>query len=233
MKRAVVIQHLAFEDLGSLEPALQASHYSIELLHAGVDRIDDIDGVAPELLIVLGGPIGVYETANYPFIEDELQLLRRRLDAKRRTLGICLGAQLIAAALGARVFPGSRGKEIGWSALQPASHSAADSVLAPLFEPDIQVLHWHGDTFELPSGAKHLAASEEYAQQAFAIDDHVLALQCHPEVQLKNLERWYIGHTVELNHAGVSIPALRKQGQLHAQRLEQAAMMLWTDWLNR
>jgi GMP synthase (glutamine-hydrolysing) len=231
MKHAAVIQHLAFEDLGSLEPALRAANYAIEWMHAGVDDLAAYNGIAPDLLIVLGGPIGVYDTTDYPFIADELRLLAPRLAAKRRTLGICLGAQLIAAALGARVFPGDNGKEIGWSALQPASADAKHSVIASLFEQDVQVLHWHGDTYELPPGATHLAASGHYEQQAFSVGNHTLAFQCHPEVQLKNLERWYIGHTVELGKANVSIPTLREASRAHASRLEKAANVLWERWL--
>ncbi|MBL8267272.1 glutamine amidotransferase [Steroidobacter sp.] len=231
MKRAVVIQHLAFEDLGSLQPALHTAGYSIQYLQAGVDRLDDFNPLEAELLVVLGGPIGVYETAEYPFLADELTLLSRRLAARRPTLGICLGAQLIAAALGARVFAGTNGKEIGWSPLQPASELAPKSVLAPLFAPGVEVLHWHGDTYELPHGATHLAASAQYPQQAFSVDDFALALQFHPEVQPANLERWFIGHAFELAKASVSVPQLRERSRSLCATLEQAAHSVWTQWL--
>src|SRR5690242_20401711 len=116
MRSATVIQHVAFEDLGTLEPALQAAGFTLQRLQAGVDDLC-IDPVACDLLIVLGGPVGVYERQAYPWIEDELALLRARLTAGAATLGICLGAQLMAAALGAEVYAGRHGKEIGWSPL--------------------------------------------------------------------------------------------------------------------
>src|SRR5574340_850686 len=103
MPTAVVIRHVAFEDLGLLEPMLAARGIDPRWLDAGVDDLASIDPAGAALLVVLGGPIGVYETDRYPWLEAQLAWLRRRLDARRPTLGICLGAQLIAAALGAKV----------------------------------------------------------------------------------------------------------------------------------
>lgn len=231
MKHALVIQHLAFEDLGTLRPALLAAGFKIEMLQAGVDDLHALDAIEPELLVVLGGPIGVYEQNTYPFLSDEIGLLARRLAARRPTLGICLGAQLMAAALHAPVAPGKNGKEIGWAPISPAEHTHNSSLLAPLFDAGLKVLHWHGDSFELPHGVKHLARSEQYPNQAFAIDDFGLALQFHPEVEVAQLERWYIGHATELNCAHIAIPQLRAAGHLNGPRLERAATLLWQNWL--
>lgn len=226
MKQAVIIRHLAFEDLGSLAPALSAAGYAVHYLEAGVDALDA--AVAADLLVVLGGPIGVYEDELYPFLRDELALIRNRLQAGRPVLGICLGAQLMAAALGARVYAG-HGKEIGWSAITPIA--AEDNVLAPLFAAGVQVLHWHGDTFDLPAGVRHLAASALYPHQAFAVGRHGLALQFHPEILGRNVERWLIGHACELGQAKLDIAALRAASQQQAPALERAAAQLWQDWL--
>jgi GMP synthase (glutamine-hydrolysing) len=229
--RAVVIQHVAFEDLGTLGPALRAQGLQIDTVQAGVDSLADISRQPPALLIVLGGPIGVYEHASYPWLLDEIELLAARLSERRPTLGICLGAQLMAAALGSRVYPGERGKEIGWAPVSPAKAGGAANPLAPLFDADVSVLHWHGDTFDLPAGTTHLAATERYPSQAFGIGSHALALQFHAEARASTLERWYIGHAAELSQAGIQVPGLRSGSQRHGPPLERAAEALWTPWL--
>ncbi|MGY6213633.1 glutamine amidotransferase [Methylolobus aquaticus] len=231
MKTAHVIRHVPFEDLGNLAPALAAAGFTMEYREAGLDDLASFDAADPDLLIVLGGPIGVYEERAYPFLADELRLLERRLAADRPTLGICLGAQLIAAALGARVYPGARGKEIGWSTLHPGSDLTAASPLADLVADGVEVLHWHGDTFDLPEGATHLAASTRYQNQAFAWGKRTLALQFHPEVTRAGLERWYIGHACELSQAGLEPAALRAESGIKAPRLAQAAAPFWQAWL--
>jgi GMP synthase (glutamine-hydrolysing) len=105
MKTAIAIRHVHFEDLGSLEPALERAGYRIRYADYGVDDIAALDPVAPDLVVVLGGPIGAYEDDLYPNLKHELNLLEMRLGANRPTIGICLGAQLMARALGARVYP--------------------------------------------------------------------------------------------------------------------------------
>ena len=116
-KTAVAIRHVHFEDLGAFDDVLCGHGYDVRYCDAGIDDIGEVDPLAPDLIIVLGGPIGAYEELAYPFLGQELALLEGRLTAARPTLGICLGAQLIARALGARVYP-APAKEIGWGELQ-------------------------------------------------------------------------------------------------------------------
>lgn len=222
-----VIQHLAFEDLGSFEPVLRQRGHAIEVLQAGVDDVSAAIRQA-ECLVVLGGPIGVYETEAYPFVVDEVEALRERLRARRPTLGICLGAQLMAAALGARVYPGGR-KEIGWGPLQLTSAGRA-SALSHL--EGVPVLHWHGDTFDLPEGCELLASTDLFERQAFSLGPNVLGLQCHPEADARRFERWLIGHAGELASAGIDVRALREQARALGPALERAAQGMLTDWLN-
>ena len=221
-----VVQHLAFEDLGSFEPELRQRGHAIELLQAGVDDVSAAIRRA-ECLVVLGGPIGVYETEAYPFVLDEVEALRERLRARRPTLGICLGAQLMAAALGARVYPGGR-KEIGWGPLSLTQAGQA-SPLAAL--DGVPVLHWHGDTFDLPQGCELLASTDVYERQAFSLGPNVLGLQCHPEADARRFERWLIGHAGELASAGVDVRVLREQAQAFGPGLERAANAVLRDWL--
>ena len=172
----VVVQHVAFEDLGGFAPVLAARGIEPRLLQAGVDALRE-PVLGADLAVVLGGPIGVYENDRYPFLDAEIDALRERLQRGGATLGICLGAQLIAHALGGRVYPGGT-REIGWSTLDLSAAGERSCLAALAGQP---VLHWHGDTFDLPPGATGLASSALYPNQAFAVGERVLALQFHAE----------------------------------------------------
>jgi GMP synthase (glutamine-hydrolysing) len=139
----------------------------------------------------------------------------------------------MAAALNARVYPGAHGAEIGWSPIEAAPRQAdSPEWFAPLLAPGLALLHWHGDTFDLPQGAVHLAKTNRYINQVFAIDNYALGLQFHPEVTVNGLERWYIGHACELHHAGIAVSGLRADAQRCAPALEEAASRFWKLWLD-
>jgi len=231
-RHALVLSHVAFEDLGSLEAPLRERGFQIESVLAATARFPLPQAEACDLLVVLGGPIGVYDDQDYPFLINEIACIRERLAARKPILGICLGAQLMAAALGARVSPGQRGAEIGWSPLEDAPNADPPAWFAPLLTPGVSVFHWHGDTFDLPSGALHLAKTELYDHQAFAIGDCALGLQFHPEVSAAGLESWYVGHASELHHTGIAAASLRHAAQEHAAALEEAAARFWKLWLD-
>lgn len=219
------IQHLAFEDLGALEDVFYQYGYRVRYFDAGVDDLTTAlayDG----LVVILGGPIGVYEQEDYPFLIDEISGLKERLAANKPTLGICLGAQLIAHALGASVYTGHT-KEIGWSSL--ALSQTTNNPLTTL--GDTAVLHWHGDTFDLPDQAELLASSALYPNQAFKIGQNILALQFHIEVAEDELEKWLIGHTCELRKANISIPKLREDNQKYACELMSKSADVLKDYL--
>lgn len=198
-KTAVAIRHVPFEDLGTFEQPLVEAGFKLHYYDIGVDELWTLEPVKTDLVIVLGGPVGVYDTGSYPFLIDEIALLKDRLAANRPTLGICLGAQLMAAALGAGVAPGDE-KEIGFAPLT-LTEAGGQSPLAHL--ANAPVLHWHGDSFAIPNGAEKLAETPACANQAFALDPNILGLQFHPEADAKRIERWLIGHACELSTAGV------------------------------
>ena len=219
------IQHLAFEDLGAWEDLCYELGYRVRYFEAGIDDLDKaFQYVGP--VVILGGPIGVYDSKDYPFIQNEIGLLKVRLEKNLPTLGICLGAQLIAHALGSKVYAG-HAKEIGWSTL----------TLAPvdnnplLVLSDCPVLHWHGDTFELPSDAELLASSVMYPHQAFRVGRNILALQFHAEVASESLEKWLIGHSCELRHANIDIVTLRTENQKYAAKLAKQSTKVLRQYL--
>lgn len=230
--QAVVLTHLPFEDLGTLEPRLLERGFQIQTIDVTTAHFPLPQAASCDLLIVLGGPIGVYDAPAYPFLTDELDCIRRRLEAKEPTLGICLGAQLMAGAMGARVYPGERGPEIGWFPIQSPTGSTPPEWFKVLFRSGLHLFHWHGDTFDMPAGAICTAETQWYCNQAFSIENFALGLQFHPEVTAQGLERWYVGHAWELASRKISVPELRAGASRHASALAEAAHEFWNGWLN-
>lgn len=224
--RAVAVRHVAFEDLGSFAPVLAELGYEVSYVDAGVDDVGAAKVAEADLLIVLGGPIGAYEDDVYPFLRDEIGLLERRLRLNLPTLGICLGAQLMARALGARVYRGH--PEIGFAPIS-LTVDGAQSCLGAL--ANAHVLHWHTDTFDHPEGTTHLASTPACAEQAFSIGATALALQFHAEAGDRGFERWLVGHSVELAHAGVDVVKLRRSHRASGVSLTAAASVMLSDWI--
>jgi GMP synthase (glutamine-hydrolysing) len=226
-KTAIAIRHVHFEDLGAFDGVLRRHGYDVGYCDAGIDDLGNLDPLAPDLVILLGGPIGAYQESVYPLLGPELALLEHRLAAARPTLGICLGAQLIARALGAQVYPAGA-QEIGWGELQ-LSLAGRDGPLRHFARAP--VLHWHGDTFDLPQGAELLASTEICPNQAFALGRHVLACQLHPEISGYGFEHWLVGHAVELAAAGVSPTALRRDTERLAPASAARGEACLSEWL--
>jgi GMP synthase (glutamine-hydrolysing) len=224
----LAIRHVPFEDLGLLEPLLSARGYRTSYLDAPVEPVTPEAALRPDLLVVLGGPVGVYETDAYPFLRDEKAAIEARVRAGRPTLGVCLGAQLVAAALGADVVATGR-NEIGYAPLTLTAEGR-DSALAPL--DGVRVLHWHGDQFAIPDGATRLAETPGFPNQAFGVGSQVLGLQFHLEADHTQIERWLVGHAHELASAGIDPVRVRSDAAEHGPALAEAARRTFDRWLD-
>ena len=225
--RVIAIRHLQFEDLGLLEGLLVGRGHKVSYLNAWDNDLATARGV--DLVVALGGPIGVYQESDYPFLQSERELLLWRLERELPTLGICLGAQLMASAMEAAVTPGAE-RELGYGPIQ----LTAAGLTSPLAElQGVRVLHWHGDCCQLPVGAELLASTRACPVQAFAIGNFALALQFHAETDRHGIEPWLVGHSFEISSTGVSTVAeLRRGADLWAGPLADAGTAMFSIWLN-
>jgi len=174
--RAHYLQHVPFEGLGSIAPWLAAKGYEVTCTRFFESAdLPDIDAI--DLLVIMGGPMSVNDEDTFPWLVAEKRFVRKFISAGKPALGICLGAQMIASALGAPVFANPV-KEIGWFPVQ--SVDAGEDALFR-FPPTQTVFHWHGETFDLPTAAVRLAKSEACENQAYQIGNSVIGLQFHLE----------------------------------------------------
>jgi len=228
-RTAVAVRHVEFEDLGLLAPLLAQHGFVTSYIEApAAEDCAWRSARDADLLVVLGGPIGVADTDAYPFLHTELELVGERLALGRPTLGICLGAQLLAVAAGGSVRPGTEAE----ICFQPVTLTDAGggSVLEPL--RDVPVLHWHRDVISTPAELPPLAFTALCANQAFARGPNVLALQFHLEAESASLERWLVGHSYELGARGVSVAGLREDAYAYAVQLASRAQQVFDTWLS-
>ena len=226
MPKAVAIRHVAFEDAGTLEGLLKDRGIALRYLEAGVDDLSPAKDA--DLLVVLGGPIGIYEVDRYPFLKHELSVIEAAVKKGVPVIGICLGCQALAAVLAARVYPGKQ-KELGWDELTLTKEGKASPLGAI---EGVRVLHWHGDTFDLPVGATRLASTKITPNQAFTCGPKVLALQFHVELPQRDMEKWLIGHTLELTTSKVDLGKMRADTALYAPAANAASQYVFSDWLD-
>ena len=172
------LQHVPFEGLGCMEPYLRSQDCQLSSTHL-YREVDLPDPNEIDCLIVMGGPMGVYDESEYPWLREEKAFIKEVIENGKVVLGICLGAQLIAEVLGAKVAKGNH-REIGWFPID-RSEKTSSTILDPILPPTLDVFHWHGDTFEIPRGAVPLASSEACRNQGFIFGDRVLAFQFHLE----------------------------------------------------
>ena len=199
------LQHVPFEGPALIQEWAKAREipFQVTRFFAGepLPKLDDFDG-----LVVMGGPMGVYDVEDFPWLKDEIELVAQAIQSGKKVLGVCLGAQLIASALGSRVYPHSA-REIGWFDIEKTENTS--ELFRDLPSPS-KVLHWHGDTFDLPEGARNLLRSQVCKHQAFTYGENVLALQFHLEASRATLAEMVKALAGELEES-------RLQGAHHVQ----------------
>jgi GMP synthase-like glutamine amidotransferase len=229
----LLLQHAACEPAGVHEQQLTDAGAAIRRvrLYAGEPLPQDHRGFAG--LIVVGGPMGVYEDKRYPWLARELSLIAAAASGELPIWGICLGAQLLAAALGSKVYPGES-PEIGVMTVQSADAARDDPVFGTA-PARFQALQWHGDTYDLPAGAVRLAGSERYPQQAFRVGS-AYGMQFHLEVSVPLLGEWarlpaYADGLREAHGEG-ALPGLLAAWEREAPRANALARELFGRWLS-
>lgn len=228
MKTGLIIRHTPYEGLAAFREPIEAAGYVLDRVDVTDPGFAGLDFNAPDLLLMMGGPMGVYEREAHPWIAHELERLAERIDRGLPTLGVCLGAQMIAAAMGAEVRPGPV-KEIGFSPVALNS-IGADSPLRHVAE--VPVLHWHGDTFDLPERVELLASTQAYPHQAFRRGPELLALQFHAEMgEDPRFEEWVANGPDFIAAAGSSPERLRDEHGLHGPGAVTAGQAMITEWL--
>jgi GMP synthase (glutamine-hydrolysing) len=233
--KILVFQHVPYEPLGTLDPLLKNAGFRIRYVNFGRDPESRpaLDGY--EALIILGGPMNSDQIDEYPNLQTEIELIQEAVEQRMSILGICLGAQLLAKALGGSVVRNTA-REIGWYDIALTDEGRSDPVLAP-FANTQEVFQWHEDGIELPAEAVHLAKSDSSAVQAFRHGDHAYGFQFHLEVDRSLIERWLTvpaNQGTLLKEAGRIDPDdIRRQSDDSIAALEALSRDTFSRWIDR
>lgn len=231
MQKVLILQHVACEGPAMIGEALQRRGMSTRVVRVHTGEPVPATLAEADALVVMGGPMGVYEADCHPHLRDELRLIENTLRRRQPVIGVCLGSQLLAAALGARVYP-SGGKEIGWYRVDLTDAGADDPLLCDA-PRSFTALHWHGDVFDLPAGAVRLASSERTECQAFRYGDDAYGLLCHLEVRQPQLASMTAAFADELAAANVAAEAILGDATARLAALEPIGTRIFDRFAQR
>lgn len=217
----LILKNVPNEGPGTIEDFLAGEKKEYRIIDLSSEKIPMADDV--QTLVILGGHMSVNDADRYPYIHQEIELVQNFALNKKKMLGICLGAQIMASAFGAKVYAGAE-KEIGWYDLQPVCRSGTDPLMDRLMKdpetgeylPKIKVFHWHGETFDLPEGSLHLFKSQLYPNQAFRYGENAYAFQFHIEVTEPMIYEW-------LKHEAVDLDLLKRDTELYFEQYQKRA----------
>lgn len=235
MRKILVCQHVAHEVLGTLDPLFRGRGFRIR--YANFGRFPDLkpDLEDYEGLVILGGPMNIGEDARYPHLTTEKKLVESALKKEIPVLGICLGSQIIADALGAPVVKNTA-VEIGWYPLSLTEEASADPLFRHMEHGD-HVFHWHGYKFGVPRSAVKLAASDLTENQAFRYGDKTYAMQFHLEVDGDSIKRWLgvpdMRHELTQLHGAGAHDALMTRTETHLPRQKNLSDLVFGEFIGR
>lgn len=228
--KTLILCHKSKQDAGAFQKLLEERGADIDVRLGFDEGVADIDPTDHDLTIFMGGPMGAYQTDLFPYLDDEVRYIEKRLEAEKPYLGICLGGQLMAKAMGADNHPGKAGKEIGWHEIT-VNEEGMKTAVRHLDKSKTPMMQWHGDTFTLPKEATLLASSDLYKNQAFSYKN-ALGFQCHPEVTKTNVELWLALGKAELQQVGLSVPLLRQQTLDNIEVFDKQRSLFFNEWLD-
>ena len=231
MAKVMVCQHVPFEPLGTLDPLIKGHRHRIRYINFGREPHARPTLEGYDALILLGGPMNIGQEDKYPHLEVEKELVREAMALGLPVLGICLGAQLIASALGAEVKPAAQ-KEFGWYQLAATEHGQQDPLIRH-FQQQEFIFQWHGYTFDLPDTAQLLVTGDGCQNQAFKINNNIYGFQYHLEANLPLIQRWLRmpEHVKELSHGSESAERIWNETLYRMERSLALSRAVFNEFL--
>jgi GMP synthase (glutamine-hydrolysing) len=200
----LILKNVSSEGPGTIEDHLRENGIAFRTVDLVTEELPSVEKI--DTLVIMGGPMSVNESDIYPYIKKEVEVARDFIRKDKKVFGVCLGAQIMASSLGAKVYPGAE-KEIGWFDIELQEEGVRDSLMTKMavhpkagdFWKKFKVFHWHGETFDLPPGAVRLAKSALYPNQAFRYGKNAYAFQFHIEVRKEMVYEWLKDESVDMD----------------------------------